>query len=166
MSFAEFLIAVGVGLAGGLSSGLLGVSPGGALVVFSVLLLGVEQHVAQGVSLAAQVVPNGLAGVRRYQAHGLRSPKRWLAWLGVGFIFGGTLGALAATRVGAEPLRWTYVAYLAVLDALLITRARRGDSPSADVIAEPHPRWGSLLTVGLVAGFSSGFLGIGGGLAA
>ena len=48
-------------LAGGLTSGLLGVSPGGGLVVFSVLLLGAEQHVAQGISLVAQIPPTSLA---------------------------------------------------------------------------------------------------------
>ena len=50
----EFLGGMGAGLAGGFTSGLLGVSPGGGLVVFSVLLLGAEQHVAQGISLVAQ----------------------------------------------------------------------------------------------------------------
>ncbi len=55
-----------VGLVGGFTSGLLGVSPGGGLVVFSVLLLGAEQHVAQGISLAAQIPPTSLAGIRRY----------------------------------------------------------------------------------------------------
>ncbi len=37
-----------VGLAGGSTSGLLGVSPGGGLVVSSVLLLGAEQEEAIG----------------------------------------------------------------------------------------------------------------------
>jgi hypothetical protein len=51
MDFHDLLGGVGAGLAGGFTSGLLGVSPGGGLVVFSVLLLGAEQHVAQGISL-------------------------------------------------------------------------------------------------------------------
>ena len=38
----DFVSGVAVGLVGGLTSGLLGVSPGGGLVVFSVLLLGAE----------------------------------------------------------------------------------------------------------------------------
>ena len=59
------LAGIGVGLAGGVSAGLLGVSPGGALVVLSVLLLGAEQHVAQGMSLIAQVPPTSIAGIRR-----------------------------------------------------------------------------------------------------
>ena len=39
----DFVSGVAVGLVGGLTSGLLGVSPGGGLVVFSVLLLGAEK---------------------------------------------------------------------------------------------------------------------------
>lgn len=55
MFVQELLAGIGTGLAGGFTSGLLGVSPGGGLVVFSVLLLGAEQHVAQGISLVAQI---------------------------------------------------------------------------------------------------------------
>ena len=64
-TIVEFLLGLVVGLGGGLSSGLLGVSPGGALTVFSALLMGAEQHVAQGLSLIAQVPATGLAGLRR-----------------------------------------------------------------------------------------------------
>jgi uncharacterized membrane protein YfcA len=88
---------------------------------------------------------------------------RWVAWLAVGYLFGGALGAIAASRVGAGPLRWAYVAYLAGLDVLLIARKNNG----ARLEAGPAPDLCSvsLLAVGLIAGFSSGFLGIGGGLA-
>ena len=44
----EFLAGAGVGLIGGLTSGFMGTSPGGGLVIFCVLLLGAEQHIAQG----------------------------------------------------------------------------------------------------------------------
>jgi uncharacterized membrane protein YfcA len=60
------LAGLGVGLVGRVTSGLLGVSPGGGLVVSANLLLGSEQHVAQGISLLAQIPPTGLSGVKRY----------------------------------------------------------------------------------------------------
>lgn len=66
------------GLIGGVSSGLLGISPGGALVVLSVLLLGCDQHVAQGLSLVAQSLPTNLSRIERYREHGYRSPISWL----------------------------------------------------------------------------------------
>ena len=83
----------------------------------------------------------------------------------IGFLIGGVGGALAAGSVSSSFLRWTYVVYLAALDAMLIFR------PSASR-PEATPRnftgplcWPALLGVGFLAGFSSGFFGIGGGLA-
>jgi uncharacterized membrane protein YfcA len=118
---SDLLSSVGVGLVGGVTSGLLEVSPGGGLVVFSNLLLGSEQHVAQGISLVAQIPPASVSGMKRYWEKGSQSPIRWLILLSIGFLVGGVAGA-----------------YL---------------------------HWAPLLVVGVVAGISSGFLGIGGGLA-
>src|SRR5437868_7028417 len=105
------LAGIAIGLAGGFTSGLLGVSPGGGLVVFSVLLLGAEQHVAQGISLVAQIPPTSLAAIRRYWEKGSRSPLRWLMLLAIGFVVGGIIGAYAASFASSKVLQWTYVAY-------------------------------------------------------
>src|SRR6516165_6803199 len=111
MDLHDLLGGVAAGLAGGFTSGLLGVSPGGGLVVFSVLLLGAEQHVAQGISLVAQIPPTSLAGIRRYWEQGSRCPLRWLVLLAIGFIVGGVAGALAANHVSSATLQWSYVGY-------------------------------------------------------
>ena len=161
----ELAAGAGVGLAGGISAGLLGVSPGGALVVFSVLLLGAGQHVAQGTSLIAQVPPTSLSGIRRYWDKGNRSPARWIAWLCVGFLLGSVAGGYAAAGVPETELQWVYVVYLLALGALLILRRERSATGEADAAARSALPWTALLAVGVVAGFSSGFLGIGGGLA-
>src|SRR5262249_38714767 len=151
--------------AGGFTSGLLGVSPGGGLVVFCVLLLGAEQHVAQGISLVAQIPPTSLSGIRRYREKGGRSPLRWLVLLAIGFLAGGVARALAANYVSTAVLQWSYVSYLVVLDAMLILRkSRAGAEAEAGDATRDLPTI-SLLVVGLFAGLSSGFLGIGGGLA-
>lgn len=153
---------VGAGLAGGVTAGLFGVSPGGGLVVFSVLLLGAEQHVAQGIALVAQIPPTAASGLRRSAKAGIGVPLHWLGWLVAGFVFGGIGGAFGANRMGAATLQWCYVAYLVTLDAMLILRRskpRAGDTRTAE------PGAVALILVGLAAGLSSGFLGIGGGLA-
>jgi uncharacterized membrane protein YfcA len=163
MSIGDLVASVLTGLVGGITSGLLGVSPGGGLVVFSNLLLGSEQHVAQGISLVAQIPPTSAAGIRRYWEKGSRTPLHWLVLLSIGFL--GVGGAFAAGSVSGAALRWTYVVYLFALDAMLILR-RQDQSPRQ--VAENYSgeiHWLALLTVGVVAGFSSGFLGIGGGLA-
>jgi uncharacterized membrane protein YfcA len=158
------LAALGVGLVGGLSSGLLGTSPGGALVVFSTLLLGADQHLAQGISLAAQVPPTSFSGIRRYRAEGHRGPWPWLAWLAAGMLAGGAVGALLAAQASSRALQWCYVGYLAALDLLLILRSG-SQAPGAAGSAARPTAVSALLCVGLIAGLSSGFLGIGGGLA-
>ncbi|VIO67043.1 sulfite exporter TauE/SafE family protein [Bradyrhizobium ivorense] len=161
----DLLAGIATGLAGGLTAGLLGVSPGGGLVVFSVLLLGAGQHVAQGISLVAQVPPTSLAGIRRYWQSGNRTPLRWIALLTIGFVTGGTAGALAANHVAEPALRWSYVAYLVALDAMLILRGGRDKTEDDNAGAKRDVSSPALLVVGLLAGLSSGFLGIGGGLA-
>jgi uncharacterized membrane protein YfcA len=169
MSLPDLLAGIATGFAGGFTSGLFGVSPGGGLVVFSVLLLGAEQHVAQGISLVAQVPPAALSGIRRYWQAGERTRFRWLVLLAIGFVVGGMIGAWSANLVPAKALQWCYVGYLAVLDAMLILRTRRSKKPAgakcdtAGAARDLH--WAGLSAVGLVAGLSSGFLGIGGGLA-
>lgn len=160
----EFLAGAGVGLVGGLTSGFMGTSPGGGLVIFTVLLLGAEQHVAQGTSLITQVPPTGLAGVRRYWQSGNRSPLRWIVWIGIGFLVGGAGGGYAAASVSDSVLQWTYVVYLVALIALLILRRDRKDGPDQIGKQERLP-WLPLFLIGTLAGFSSGFMGIGGGLA-
>ena len=160
----ELLAGAGVGLISGLTSGFMGTSPGGGLVIFSVLLLGAEQHVAQGTSLITQIPPTGLAGVRRYWQNGNRSPLAWIAWIGIGFLIGGASGGYAAAAVSDAVLQWTYVVYLVTLIALLILRRDRKDGGS-DIADQDRLPWLPLLLIGVLAGFSSGFMGIGGGLA-
>lgn len=163
----ELALAAGVGLIGGVFSGLCGVSPGGTLVVLSTLVLGAEQHLAQGISLAAQVPPTSISGVARYRKEGAGCPLGWLSWIGSGFLLGGTGGAIGAARVSSSALQWSYVAYLGILDAMLILRssAQPGASNTTDFGAELRTRAPALFAVGLLAGLSSGYLGIGGGLA-
>jgi uncharacterized protein len=165
MNVHDLFGGIGAGLAGGLTSGLLGVSPGGGLVVFCVLLLGAEQHVAQGISLVAQIPPTSLSGIARYWEKGSRSSLRWIVLLAIGFIVGGIAGALAANLVSAAVLQWSYVVYLIVLDAMLILRKNHAKVKHEQDDAERDLPTLPLLLVGLFAGLSSGFLGIGGGLA-
>ncbi|WP_456622936.1 MULTISPECIES: sulfite exporter TauE/SafE family protein [unclassified Bradyrhizobium] len=160
----DLLAGIGVGLVGGLTSGFMGTSPGGGLVIFCVLLLGAEQHVAQGTSLIAQVPPTGLAGVRRYWQSGNRSPLQWVIWIGIGFMLGGAGGGYAAAAVSDSVLQWTYVVYLVALIAALVLRRDRKDGTNEAGDQQQLPRL-PLLLIGMLAGFSSGFMGIGGGLA-
>jgi uncharacterized membrane protein YfcA len=151
---------------GGLTSGFLGITSGGILVPLQILIVGKDQHVAQGISLVAQVVPTSLSGVRNYSQSGHRISLRWLIWLAAGFCVGGAVGALLASRVSDRALQWSFVGYLAILLAIVILRSPRPKSESSEAVPEDVPvHWTVLAAVGAIAGGSSGFLGIGGGLA-
>jgi uncharacterized membrane protein YfcA len=89
----------------------------------------------------------------------------WLVLLGGGFLIGGAGGAKAAAAVSRVFLQWTFVLYLMALGASVVARPRRQQVESADALAAPPVSRAALVAVGVFAGFSSGFLGIGGGLA-
>ena len=57
MNWADAIGGLVTGGVGGLASGFLGVTAGGILVPLLILILGKDQHVAQGISLVAQIVP-------------------------------------------------------------------------------------------------------------
>ena len=71
--------------------------------------------------------------------------------------------AAAAAAVSDAVLQWTYVAYLVALIALLILRRDRGRTAAA-TCDRNQPPWSPLLLIGCLPA-SSGFMGIGGGLA-
>lgn len=162
----QLLEGLCVGVGGGLISGLFGVSPGGILVPLTMLLVGSEQHVAQGISLICQVAPTSLASINRYRVDTAPPPARWLIWLVAGFFSGSVTGAFSSGSVSDHALQWTYVIYLLLLEVLLLARREKDESTSAGPDAGvPRLNALGLLLVGGIAGFSSGFLGIGGGLA-
>ena len=158
-----WLKGAGAGSVAGFASGMLGVSSGGILVPVVCTAFGVDQHLSQGVSLIVQLPPTSLAGYAQYRRHTRTFPVAWLAQLSAGSLAGGALGALTATGMPDRMLRWLFVGYLLVLAALSLLRRRRAicgdDAPQA------RARWSALLAIGAAGGFSSGLLGIGGGLA-
>jgi uncharacterized membrane protein YfcA len=139
------------------------VSSGGFLVALVVLMLGLPQHVAQGISLVAQVPPTSLSGVMQYRRSGHLVSVRWVVLLSAGFIVGAVSGALAASHIADIVLRWAFVGYLALLGLLSLTRLKK----SRDKAERPPVALSvaTLFGVGVVSGLSSGLLGIGGGLA-
>ena len=162
----DLLAGLGVGLVGGVTSGLLGVSPGGGLVVSANLLLGVRtarraRHLA--------IRPNSPHGTLRGQtllgkgrpdaSELVRSPRRRLHLRRRrGSVGGGKrLEFFLALELCSLP-RWLG----RPADFAADPPTTRGDASGISVGPVP---WPALSGVGFLAGFSSGFLGIGGGLA-
>jgi uncharacterized membrane protein YfcA len=80
---------------------------------------------------------------------------------------GGACGAGATGLLSGQILRWFFVGYLILLAVLVIVSELRSRRRTSTVPVEPAvtPHAATLVMVGIVAGLSSGLLGIGGGLA-
>lgn len=150
------------GLGGGVLSGLFGVGGGIVLVPLLAFLLGLNQHQAQGVTLAALLLPNSLPAVLHFRSRGI--PIHWplVGAIIVAFLPGVWAGAKVANRIPEGPLRIGFVGFLLLL-ALRTFLQKRPEAPTGAVPPEPPP-WAPGLVIGLVGGCCAGLLGIGGGV--
>lgn len=159
----DFLAGFGSGIGGGVMAGLFGV--GGGLILIPVLafFLKLDQHQAQGITLAALLLPNGLPAVLHYRKSGVPIPWPLVGCLITGFLGGVWFGAKVANHIPSMPLRVLFVVMLLALAVrmyVLKTPAGQEDHPFiqptlADV-------WLPGLLIGLAGGFASGLMGIGG----
>lgn len=159
----QLLAGLGTGLCGGLLSGLFGVGGGVVMVPLLGLVLHLDQHRAQGATLAAMLLPTGLPAVLQYRSRGIHTSLKLVGVLVLAFLFGIYGGSVAANLIPSEPLRWGYAAFLVVL---ALKTFRRPEPQAVDRTVEPLdlPRglWRSGLPIGLLAGVVSGLTGLGG----
>lgn len=126
----HIVIAVAVGLVAGVISGVLGVGGGTISIPAMVLLLGVEQHTAQGVSLAAMMFTALVGAFIHYRQGNVKLSAVFLIIpSAVAFSF---LGAWAAGHVTAEWLSRAFAIFLLLIGCrmLLFNRGGQGVSVS------------------------------------
>ncbi len=80
------------GLAAGFLGGMVGIGGGVIIVPALVLLLGLSQHNAQGISLAMMLFPVGILGVINYYKQGYVDFK-YAGLIAIGFLAGSYLGS-------------------------------------------------------------------------
>ncbi len=114
------------GLVAGTLAALLGVGGGVVFVPALVVLFGLEQHLAQGTSLAA-IVPTTLVASIRHARHGRVD---WLlaAAVAVGGIAGGIFGAELALGLAPELLRRLFVGLLVIVSIRMAAKTRRAQT--------------------------------------
>ena len=121
MTPLEILELLAIGLAAGLLAGLLGIGGGVVMVPAMVLIMGLDQHVAQGTSLLV-IIPAAAAGSFTHHRHG-RLALRDAAALAVGGVLGAILGSVTALSLDDQLLRRLFALFiLAVAGRLLMTR--------------------------------------------
>ncbi len=159
----NLLEGLGTGLCGGLLSGLFGVGGGVVMVPLLGLFLGLDQHRAQGVTLAAMLLPTGLPAVLHYRRREITTSLRLVGVLVLGFLLGIYGGARVANLIPTGPLRWGYATFLVLL--AIMTFFRR-EPPPRDRTTEPLDLsaglWSWGFPIGLLAGVVSGLTGLGG----
>jgi uncharacterized membrane protein YfcA len=103
LSAAGWIVALAVGLFTGVVSGLMGIGGGNVLVPASTILLGLDQHQAQGVSLLV-IIPTAISGTLSHYRRG-NVNVRVAQLLIPGAVIGGLLGARLAQGIPSDQLR-------------------------------------------------------------
>lgn len=120
MTVTTILILIIIGLAAGILSGLVGVGGGIIMVPLFVMLLGLTQHNAQGLSLAVMLPPVTFLAVYNYQKAG--GGIDWLVVLIVSllFIIGGFIGSKIALQIDQRMLKKVFGFLMLIVAVKLI----------------------------------------------
>ena len=111
-------MAVAVGVAAGVLSGLLGVGGGIVMVPLLVAVVGLGQHEAHATSLAA-IVPIAAVGAARFAAAGNVDPVL-AALLAAGSLVGAPLGARLMARTHEDVLKLVFGALMIAVAVQLL----------------------------------------------
>ena len=115
----EIFIYLILGLIAGILSGLIGIGGGIILIPALVLLFGLSQHEAQGTTLALMVPPVGILAAWIYYKHGYVN-LQMAAFICIGFLLGGLLGAKLATSLNGLVLQKVFGIALFIIAVKMI----------------------------------------------
>jgi uncharacterized membrane protein YfcA len=155
----SLLLAALSALFAGALSGAFGIGGGVVLVPLLGLILGLDQHDAQGVTLAILLLPIGATAVVAYHRAGA---VRWrlVPPLIAGFLVGVGVGSLGANALPERALRLAFVLFL-VYVAIRNLLPSAGSTPPR-VPESPRTMAWHAVWIGAGGGVASGLLGVGG----
>jgi uncharacterized membrane protein YfcA len=113
MNTETVALAVAIGVVAGTMSGLFGLAGGTVLVPLLALVLGLEEHAAQGVGLAV-AAPTAVASAWGNARHG-NVERRTALWMALGAVVGAYLGASLASEIDGPLLRRLFACLLLVM---------------------------------------------------
>ncbi|MCE5197556.1 MAG: sulfite exporter TauE/SafE family protein [Armatimonadota bacterium] len=156
------LILIGTGLVAGLLGGLLGIGGGALVVPVLVFFLDFKQHRAHGTSLVAALLL-GVSAVITYALHG--HVDIWLALeIAAGGVIGAMIGGRVVKSIKGSTLQKSFSVFL-ILVAVQMIFVKGHIGSAASMFTDGG--WPAALTVlgtGVITGFMSALLGIGGGM--
>jgi len=122
MTLSTIIILVIIGLLAGILSGLVGIGGGIIMVPLFIFFLGLNQHNAQGLSLAVMLPPVTFLAVYNYHTAGDGGNIDWKVAILVStlFIIGGFLGSKLALQIDQRMLKKVFGVFMLIVAIKLI----------------------------------------------
>ncbi|MDX1462675.1 MAG: sulfite exporter TauE/SafE family protein [Marinirhabdus sp.] len=114
MNLTLILSLLIIGLLAGILSGFMGVGGGVVMIPLVMLLLGYDQHEAQGLSLAVLAVPVTFVAAYTYHASGHPINWKFALIIAVCFVVGGYIGSKFAVRIDEGVLKKIFAVILVI----------------------------------------------------
>ncbi|NNM22070.1 MAG: sulfite exporter TauE/SafE family protein [Flavobacteriaceae bacterium] len=114
MNMTIVLSLVAIGLLAGILSGFMGVGGGVVMIPLMILLLGYDQHEAQGLSLAVLAVPVTFVAAYTYHASGHPIDWKFALIIALFFVVGAFIGSKFAVRIDQATLKKIFAIILIV----------------------------------------------------
>jgi len=119
MSIPTIVILIFIGLVAGLLSGIIGIGGGLIMIPLLIILLGLDQHTAQGTSLAVMLPPIGILAAMNYYKSGNLNWEYALI-IASTFIVGGYFGSKIALQLSPQVLRKVFGVIMLVASLKMI----------------------------------------------
>jgi uncharacterized protein len=113
-----------IGLAAGFLGGMVGIGGGVLIVPALVLVLGLSQHLAQGISLAMILFPVGILGVINYYKKGYVD-FRYAGLIAVGFFVGSYLGSKFSLSLPQDTVKKIFAIVMILLAIKLLFTGKK-----------------------------------------
>lgn len=119
MTITTIILLAAIGLFAGVFSGMIGLGGGLVIIPALIFLLNLDQHTAQGTSLAIMLPPIGLMAAINYYKAGALNIK-FAAIIAAAFFIGGWFGSKLALSLPEEVLRKVFAFSLLVIAIRMI----------------------------------------------
>lgn len=114
MRMTLILSLIIIGILAGILSGFMGVGGGVVMIPLMILLLGYDQHQAQGMSLAVLAVPVTFLAAYNYHSAGHSLDWKYALIIAVCFVIGGYFGSKFAVSLNQDVLKKIFAIILVV----------------------------------------------------
>ena len=122
MDIQTLLLLLCIGLLAGIASGFVGIGGGIIIVPALVFGLGLNQHMAQGTSLAMMIPPIGILAVMSYYKAG-QIQFEYAGILALTFVLGAWMGSKWALRINPSVVRLIFGLFMLFAAGRLILRS-------------------------------------------